>query len=69
MGSAALTYTRNTSASLHALFLLLLFSGTNCQDIWATGVIMFILLVGFPPFYHENDKVRTGDFYTPPLRV
>ena len=60
MGSAALTYTRNTPVSLHSPFLLLpILSGTMFQDIWATGVIMFILLVGFPPFYHENDKVRT----------
>lgn len=25
-------------------------------DLWGCGVILFILLSGNPPFYHEKDK-------------
>lgn len=39
----------------------------QAADLWSCGVIMFVLLCGYPPFYGENDadvlaKVRLGNF-------
>jgi len=39
-------------------------------DIWSVGVIFYILLCGFPPFYAENNvklyqKILNGKFYFP----
>jgi serine/threonine protein kinase len=39
-------------------------------DMWAVGVVMYILLCGYPPFYAEDDdevfdQILTGDFEFP----
>jgi serine/threonine protein kinase len=36
-------------------------------DSWAIGIVIFVLLVGYPPFLEENqtvlfEKIRTGDW-------
>uniref|UniRef100_A0A7S0RK68 Protein kinase domain-containing protein n=1 Tax=Pyramimonas obovata TaxID=1411642 RepID=A0A7S0RK68_9CHLO len=40
---------------------------TSAVDMWSAGVVLFVLLGGYPPFYDENepalfDKIKKADF-------
>ncbi len=40
---------------------------SNAVDIWAVGVVLYILLVGYPPFWDDNqakmfDQIKKGQY-------